>query len=103
MLVARDPTIPLFPFLFLPPSHEHWSWDAVEPYTYFSNSAITVLAVLYFIVARRAPSLNSVDDHLRSTYAKKRYAEAGVDLDAYERLSADVRRYEKYAERLGAK
>lgn len=71
----------------------------MEPFTYFANSATTIMAYSYYILAQRAPDFLSVDDHLRSAYASKRYADAGVDVTEYERLAADVARYERYAAR----
>lgn len=88
-------------FAYLTWGHPHWSWDEVEPFTYFFNSSITILAYSYWVFARRALDFTSVDEHLRSTYASKRYADAGVDLAEYQRLAADVKRYEAYAARFG--
>ena len=87
-------------FAYLTWGHPHWSWDDVEPFTYFSNSAITILAYSYYILARRALDFGSVEDHLRSTFAERRYAEVGVDVGAYEKLVADVARYERYVQRV---
>lgn len=70
----------------------------MEPFTYFFNAGITLAAYSYYILAKRALDFNSVDDHLRSKFAK--YDAAGVNVAEYERLAADVARYERYVARI---
>jgi hypothetical protein len=87
-------------FCYLAWGSPHWGWEATEPWTWASTQLITVLGVGYVVWSRRSPDISSLDAHVRASFQKKKYVEAGVDVAAYDKLKADVARYEAYWARI---
>jgi hypothetical protein len=77
-----------------------YSWDVIEPITWFVNMGNTIVAYLFFIAYRRDFSY----EVLKNLTANKRqmtlYKRVGLDLEAYARLTDRRRKIEQEIEQI---
>ena len=76
-----------------------WSWDIMEPITYFWGQSFMLLCFAYFIRSERQWGFGGVQERMVDAKRRRRYRREGFDIDKYERDCAAV---ELYRERIRA-
>eukprot|EP01046_Picozoa_sp_COSAG06_P017376 COSAG06_NODE_1178_length_10397_cov_22.429889_8_plen_292_part_00 len=74
-----------------------WSWDIMEPITYFWGQSFMLLCFAYFIRSEREWGFGGVQQRMVDVRRRRRYQRAGFDVSKYER---DVETVELYRQRI---
>lgn len=79
--------------LFLYGTFVMYSWDIIEPITYFWGQSFMLLCFAYFIKSERQWGFSGVQERLVDAKRRRRYRREGFDIDKYERDYATVQLY----------
>lgn len=71
-----------------------YSWDIMEPVTYFVTYGTAMAAYAYFVLTRQDYTLPEVRDRQHLIDVHKRAAKVGLNLDKYNRLKEGITRLE---------
>lgn len=70
-----------------------WSWDIMEPITYFWGQSFMLLCFAYFIRSEREWGFGGVQERMVKSKRRRRYQREGFDIDKYDRDYATVELY----------
>jgi hypothetical protein len=70
-----------------------WSWDIMEPITYFWGQSFMLLCFAYFIRSEREWGFDGVQERMVKAKRRRRYQREGFDIDKYDRDYATVTLY----------
>eukprot|EP01025_Chloroclados_australasicus_P056583 TRINITY_DN7021_c1_g1_i1.p1 TRINITY_DN7021_c1_g1~~TRINITY_DN7021_c1_g1_i1.p1 ORF type:complete len:316 (-),score=31.92 TRINITY_DN7021_c1_g1_i1:214-1161(-) len=76
-----------------------YSWDVMEPVTYFAGQVLVLLGYIYFLTTKEDFGLRNYTDRLRSTFAQQTQKQEKFDLERYNRLTKDIQRWQRYLRR----
>eukprot|EP01100_Stratorugosa_tubuloviscum_P001309 TRINITY_DN128_c2_g1_i1.p1 TRINITY_DN128_c2_g1~~TRINITY_DN128_c2_g1_i1.p1 ORF type:complete len:318 (-),score=137.32 TRINITY_DN128_c2_g1_i1:137-1090(-) len=67
-----------------------FSWDIVEPITYFVTFSATLVAYMYFVTTSAEYTFENLRDRLARRYRENRYPKVGIDLDRIQFLEGEI-------------
>eukprot|EP01026_Neomeris_dumetosa_P046342 TRINITY_DN39431_c0_g1_i2.p1 TRINITY_DN39431_c0_g1~~TRINITY_DN39431_c0_g1_i2.p1 ORF type:complete len:327 (+),score=28.57 TRINITY_DN39431_c0_g1_i2:250-1230(+) len=76
-----------------------YSWDVMEPVTYFAGQVLVLLGYIYFLTTKEEFGFQNITDKLRTSFYKKSQQRERFDVERYNKLLRDVQRWQRYLKR----